>query len=200
MRSLSVLPELTRLHSESGSSTLGGFVLPRAQRRPWQPQAASTATRDRTQMGTATVTASTTGPTAARLGDSEALGRDKGRGGRNRRSARDCCGLSRAVTQRLTAHGHRALPAPLGLCMDFSAPAQPNTESLGEAASLTPNGCGTRKDPANEAITGFLRQNAFKTCAHKAVFYKGQVMGLPHTTFCFKMIWEKHTARGCRNK
>lgn len=82
MRSFSVFPELTRLHSERGSSTLGCFALPRAQRRPWQVHAASTAARERTQTGTATVTASTTGPALALPGDSDAFGRDKGeRGG-----------------------------------------------------------------------------------------------------------------------
>lgn len=82
MRSFSVFPEFTRLHSERGSSTLGCFALPRAQRRPWQEHAASTATRDRTQTGTATATASTTGPAPALPGDSEAFGRhNRERGG-----------------------------------------------------------------------------------------------------------------------
>ena len=82
MRSFSVFPEFTRLHSERGSSTLGCFALPRAQRRPWQVHAASTAAKERTQTGTATVTASTTGPALALPGDSDAFGRHKGEQGK----------------------------------------------------------------------------------------------------------------------
>lgn len=78
MSSLSVFPELTRLHSESGSSTLSCLALRWPPRRRRQPRSASTATSASTHSGTATVTASTAGPAPALPGDSDACGRQKG--------------------------------------------------------------------------------------------------------------------------